>query len=84
MAACYKNELGKSVLGQKGPFWRGGEKRKFNKKEIGKKKLLCKRCRKEGKKKKLKRNPWGIVEEKKERRHARRAKARAREQEAPN
>lgn len=52
MAACYKNELGKSVLGQKGPFWRGGEKRKFNKKEIGKKKLLCKRCRKEGKKKK--------------------------------
>lgn len=33
---------------------------------------------------KLKRNPWGIVEKKKEHRHARRAGVRAREQEAPN
>lgn len=39
---------------------------------------------KQKKKKKLKRNPWGIVEEKKERRQARRASERDREQEAPN
>lgn len=73
--ACHKKS-GESPAGAKGPFGEERELRKLKKNEIGKKKLLCKSCRK-GKKKKSKRNPWGIVE-KSERGHARQARARAR------
>lgn len=67
---------------------RAGESRKLERRRNrgkGRKGCCVKRCRKKAKKKKkLKRNPWGIVEEKKERRQARRASERDREQEAPN
>lgn len=45
MGACHEKS-GDSPAGKEGPFREGREPRKLKKKEIGTKKLLCKRCRK--------------------------------------